>query len=258
MTSLDSSRREQTRIRRALRRRRRLRMGASAALGSLAMLGVSGAAVGTAAGEDLRAAAGLQLVNMAVPLLATQEPVRDGATTGNVTETKGSTAEQHPAEQHPAEQHPAEQPPAGESDEQAAAEQAAAEQAAARAADEAAAMQAAEEAAEAVRAAVPVDDPAAAKAYAASMLASRGWEASQLTCLDRLWTKESEWLTSATNSSSGAYGIAQSLPAEKMAATGADWAVNYRTQIDWGLQHISSRYGSPCNALNFHHANNWY
>ena len=103
-----------------------------------------------------------------------------------------------------------------------------------------------------------MDDPAAAKAYAASALSARGWEAGQLSCLDKLWTKESEWLTSATNSSSGAYGIAQSLPAEKMASAGADWKANYRTQINWGLEYISSRYGTPCNALNFHYANNWY
>ena len=103
-----------------------------------------------------------------------------------------------------------------------------------------------------------MDDPAAAKAYAASALASRGWDASQLTCLDTLWTKESEWRTSATNPSSGAYGIAQALPGDKMAAAGADWRVNPQTQINWGLDYISSRYGTPCSALDFHYGNNWY
>ncbi|KAD3515412.1 hypothetical protein GD627_14250 [Arthrobacter yangruifuii] len=103
-----------------------------------------------------------------------------------------------------------------------------------------------------------MDDPAAARAFAASALPARGWEAAELTCLDKLWTKESEWLTSAVNPSSGAYGIAQSLPAEKMAAAGDDWKVSYSTQITWGLDYIASRYGSPCSALNFHYANNWY
>jgi len=118
-----------------------------------------------------------------------------------------------------------------------------------------------------VRAAAPVakpaapaavDDPAGAQAYAASKLSSFGWAADQMQCLQRLWTKESEWRTTATNASSGAYGVVQSLPAEKMASAGADYRTNYRTQINWGLDYVKERYGSPCGALNFHLANNWY
>ncbi|MFP3460581.1 hypothetical protein R5O87_07025 [Arthrobacter globiformis] len=110
------------------------------------------------------------------------------------------------------------------------------------------------------KAAAPValNDPAGAQAYAASKLGSFGWAADQMQCLQRLWTKESEWRTTATNASSGAYGIVQSLPAEKMATAGADYRTNYRTQINWGLDYIKERYGSPCGALNFHLANNWY
>ncbi|MFJ5699150.1 hypothetical protein [Arthrobacter sp. NPDC093139] len=103
-----------------------------------------------------------------------------------------------------------------------------------------------------------VNDPAGAQAYAASKLSSHGWAADQMQCLKKLWTKESEWRTTATNPSSGAYGIVQSLPAEKMASSGADYRTNYRTQINWGLGYIKERYGSPCAALNFHYANNWY
>jgi hypothetical protein len=79
-----------------------------------------------------------------------------------------------------------------------------------------------------------------------------------MTCLDKLWQRESDWTTSATNSSSGAYGIVQSLPGEKMASAGADWRTNYETQINWGLDYIDGRYGTPCDALQFHYANNWY
>jgi colicin import membrane protein len=107
-------------------------------------------------------------------------------------------------------------------------------------------------------AAVAVNDPAGAQAYAASKLASFGWAADQMRCLQTLWTKESEWRTTATNASSGAYGVVQSLPAEKMASHGADFRTNYRTQINWGLDYVKERYGSPCGALNFHLANNWY
>nr|MDQ5861514.1 hypothetical protein [Actinomycetota bacterium] len=60
---------------------------------------------------------------------------------------------------------------------------------------------------------VAVNDPAGAQAYAAGQLATYGWSADQMQCLQTLWTKESEWTTTATNSSSGAYGIVQSLPA---------------------------------------------
>ena len=107
-------------------------------------------------------------------------------------------------------------------------------------------------------AAVAVNDPAGAQAYAAGQLASYGWSADQMQCLITLWTKESEWTTTATNASSGAYGIVQSLPAEKMASAGADYLTNYRTQINWGLNYIQERYQSPCGALNFHLSNNWY
>jgi len=105
---------------------------------------------------------------------------------------------------------------------------------------------------------VAVNDPAGAQAYAAGQLGSYGWAQDQMQCLVTLWTKESDWTTTATNPSSGAYGIVQSLPAEKMASAGADYLTNYRTQINWGLNYIKERYQSPCGALNFHYANNWY
>ncbi|KQN88953.1 hypothetical protein [Arthrobacter sp. Leaf69] len=105
---------------------------------------------------------------------------------------------------------------------------------------------------------VAVNDPAGAQAYAASKLGSYGWAPSQMQCLQKLWTKESDWKTTATNPTSGAYGVVQSLPAEKMASAGADYRTNYRTQINWGLTYVKDRYGSPCEALNFHYAHNWY
>ncbi|MEZ2390419.1 hypothetical protein AB6813_12885 [bacterium RCC_150] len=105
---------------------------------------------------------------------------------------------------------------------------------------------------------VAVDDPAGAQAYASSILASYGWGQNEMSSLIILWTKESDWRTTATNASSGAYGIVQSLPGEKMASEGPDWQTNYQTQIRWGLNYIKERYGSPSAALAFHLANNWY
>jgi hypothetical protein len=91
-------------------------------------------------------------------------------------------------------------------------------------------------------------DPAAAQAYARSALGPYGWGSDQFSCLVSIWTQESGWRANALNASSGAYGIPQSLPAEKMAVAGADWRTNADTQIDWGLAYIKSAYGSPCAA----------
>ncbi|MGY4544260.1 chemotaxis protein histidine kinase CheA [Arthrobacter sp. UYNi723] len=103
-----------------------------------------------------------------------------------------------------------------------------------------------------------VNDPAGAKNYAAGQLGAYGWGQDQFPCLASLWTKESNWLTTATNPYSGAYGIAQSLPASKYASAGSDWLTSYRTQVNWGLSYIADRYGSPCGAWNHSVANNWY
>jgi hypothetical protein len=75
-----------------------------------------------------------------------------------------------------------------------------------------------------------------------------GWSGEQWTCLDDLWTRESRWQVHDTNSGSGAYGIPQSLPADKMAWAGSDWRDNAVTQIRWGLHYIADRYGDPCSA----------
>jgi len=70
--------------------------------------------------------------------------------------------------------------------------------------------------------------------------------------------RESNWDHTATNPSSGAYGIPQSLPAAKMASAGADWRTNPATQVRWGVDYITQSYGSPCAAWRFWQANNWY
>lgn len=94
--------------------------------------------------------------------------------------------------------------------------------------------------------------------YALSQLPKYGWDESEMDDLITLWNKESGWNPRAENEESGAYGIPQSLPADKMATVGDDYRTNGRTQIDWGLQYIKDRYGSPSNALQYHLENNWY
>ena len=87
-----------------------------------------------------------------------------------------------------------------------------------------------------------------------------GFGPDQWGCLQTLWMGESDWRWWVENPSSGAYGIPQSLPADKMAEEAADWKTNPVTQIRWGLNYIKLSYGTPCNALDFWNAQNphWY
>jgi hypothetical protein len=108
------------------------------------------------------------------------------------------------------------------------------------------------------RARARATSPDGAKDLARAMLADHGWSDSQFSCLDKLWTRESNWNYKARNPSSGAYGIPQSLPASKMASAGSDWRDNPETQIEWGLGYIQDRYGSPCSAWSHSQSNGWY
>ncbi|UNX55544.1 G5 domain-containing protein [Georgenia sp. TF02-10] len=96
------------------------------------------------------------------------------------------------------------------------------------------------------------------RAIGAELAAARGWGADQFQCLDRLWTKESNWDHRAENASSGAYGIPQALPGSKMGTVAADWRTNPVTQITWGLNYIAGRYGTPCGAWGHSQSHNWY
>ena len=106
--------------------------------------------------------------------------------------------------------------------------------------------------------AVGTPDPGTAQALAFDLVIARGWSESEFSCLSALWKKESGWNHFAMNRSSGAYGIPQALPGEKMASAGSDWATNPATQIQWGLGYIEGRYGTPCAAWGHSQAKNWY
>lgn len=90
------------------------------------------------------------------------------------------------------------------------------------------------------------------------IMLARGWDMSQWPCLDSLWTRESGWSTAAYNSSSGAYGIPQALPGDKMAVAGSNWRTDPATQINWGLSYIGGRYGTPCGAWYHSQSYGWY
>lgn len=101
-------------------------------------------------------------------------------------------------------------------------------------------------------------DPDSAQAIALGIITSFGWGEEQYNCLVSLWNRESRWNVYALNPSSGAYGIPQSLPGDKMASAGADWQTNPVTQINWGLGYIEGRYGSPCGAWAHSEDRGWY
>lgn len=88
--------------------------------------------------------------------------------------------------------------------------------------------------------------------------AKYGWTGAEWECLNTLWTRESNWRHTASNSRSGAHGIPQALPGSKMASHGADWATNPATQISWGLSYVKNRYGTPCGAWGHFLKKNWY
>ncbi len=93
---------------------------------------------------------------------------------------------------------------------------------------------------------------------AAQLVAAHGWSTDQMSCLTLLWNHESGWRIDATNASSGAYGIPQALPGNKMATAGPNWQTDARTQITWGLDYIAGVYGTPCGAWNHELDVNWY
>ena len=154
-------------------------------------------------------------------------------------------------------------------DKAAAAKKAAADKAAAdkAAADKAAAAKSAQAAPQATTApkasAAPTQaapaNPTGSQAIARDMMSSKyGWGSDQLSCLVKLWDKESGWNVNAYNASSGATGIPQALPGSKMASAGSDWKTNATTQISWGLGYIKTTYGTPCAAWAKSQAVGWY
>jgi len=101
--------------------------------------------------------------------------------------------------------------------------------------------------------------PAGAQATARDLASAQyGWGDDQFQCLVNLWDRESGWNYLSYNADSGAGGIPQALPADKMASIAADWQTNPATQIAWGLSYIASGYGTPCGAWDHSESYNWY
>lgn len=101
----------------------------------------------------------------------------------------------------------------------------------------------------------PVSGAGSPKAIGQNMASAMGWQGSQWTALETLWDGESNWNPKAENKSSHAYGIPQALPWTKMPKKAwperAGGSSDAATQIQWGLNYIKGRYGSPGMALAF-------
>lgn len=91
----------------------------------------------------------------------------------------------------------------------------------------------------------------ASQEYARQKLAAAGLGGADFEALKQLWQKESGWNPNALNRSSGAHGITQMMPMHGR-REGA------QAQIDWGIDYILRRYGTPSRAMQHSRETNWY
>lgn len=89
-------------------------------------------------------------------------------------------------------------------------------------------------------------------------LKSKGYGVEDYNAANTIITRESGWRVNATNASSGAYGLPQALPGNKMGSMGADWQTNYKTQLLWFENYCIKRYGGFVQALNAWNTKGWY
>ena len=93
--------------------------------------------------------------------------------------------------------------------------------------------------------------------YAVDMLTQMG-KLEQWSCLYTLWMRESNWNPRALNRESGAYGIAQFMPATWQ-LVGFKRTDNGFVQVEAGLAYIQRKYGrNICKALGSNISRGWY
>jgi resuscitation-promoting factor RpfB len=99
----------------------------------------------------------------------------------------------------------------------------------------------------------PPSCTASAVACGQLMAAARGWTGAEWTCLDQLWTRESNWNAYAANPTSDARGIPQDINGWADFAPG-----DVPGQVRWGLDYVAERYRDPCTAWQHETADGWY
>ncbi|PJM78665.1 G5 domain-containing protein [Bifidobacterium scaligerum] len=88
------------------------------------------------------------------------------------------------------------------------------------------------------------------QSWAHQYLLSNGYSEEDFTAANYIISHESGWSPTATNPTSGAYGLAQAYPGSKMVSAGADWQTNYKTQFKWFVDYCNQRYGGIVQAYN--------
>jgi hypothetical protein len=96
------------------------------------------------------------------------------------------------------------------------------------------------------------------QSWAHDYLISNGYSEADFTAANFIISHESGWSPTATNPSSGAYGLPQALPGSKMASAGADWQTNYQTQFKWFVNYCNGLYGSISGAYAYWQAHKSY
>lgn len=89
-------------------------------------------------------------------------------------------------------------------------------------------------------------------------MARAGIASSDYGYVNYIIERESHWNPLAKNRSSGATGLCQALPGNKMASAGSDWATNPITQLRWCNSYAVGRYGSWAKAYQFWTTHHWW
>ena len=94
--------------------------------------------------------------------------------------------------------------------------------------------------------------------YLYQQVIAKGWNEKDYNAAVNIIIKESNFNVYSVNSKSGACGLFQAYPCNKMKSYGSDYKTNYKVQINWGLDYIKNRYGTPVKAWNFWQDHKWY
>ena len=89
-------------------------------------------------------------------------------------------------------------------------------------------------------------------------MARAGISSSDYGYVNYIIERESHWNPLAKNRYSGATGLCQALPGNKMASAGSDWATNPITQLRWCNGYAIGRYGSWAKAYQFWTSHHWW
>lgn len=91
-----------------------------------------------------------------------------------------------------------------------------------------------------------------------NMAAARGWTGAEWNALAAVETREAGWNMTATNPTSGAYGLAQFINGPSEYAQYGGNSTTAQGQITGMLSYISQRYGDPIAAWNHEVSYGWY